>query len=57
MTKPTLQMGDKILSVTQKRPNKGSYKGLNTISAAYDTSANDVMYHNTCWVNAKREAD
>ena len=57
MTKPTLQMGDKILSVTQKRPNKGSYKGLNTISAAYDTSANDVMYHNTRWVNAKREAD
>ena len=27
------------------------------ISAADDVPANDVMYHNTCWVNAKRAAD
>ena len=27
------------------------------ISAANDAPANDVMYHNTCWVNAKKKAD
>ena len=46
----TLQMGDKTLSVAQKLCNKGFYRRLNVISAANDASANDVMYHNTCWV-------
>ena len=53
----TLQMSDKMLSVAQKLSNKGFYKRLNTILAANDAPANDVMYHNSCWVNAKRDAD
>ena len=53
----TLQMGDKMLSVAQKFSNKGVYRHLNLISAADDVPVNDVMYHNTCWVNAKRAAD
>ena len=53
----TLQMGYKMLSVAQKVSNKGFYRRLNTISAANDAPVNDVMYHNSCWVNAKRDAD
>ena len=53
----TLQMGDKMLSVAQKLSSKGVYRRLNLMSAANDVPANDVMYHNTCWVNAKRAAD
>ena len=53
----TLQMGDKMLSAAQKLLNKGFYRHLNTISAANNSPVNDVMYHNTCWVNAKRQAD
>ena len=52
-----MQMGDKMLSVAQKLSNKGFYRRLNTISAANDAPASDVMYHNICWVNAKRKAD
>ena len=53
----TLQMGDKMLLVAQKLSNKGFCRRLNSISAANDTPTNDVMYHNSCWVNAKREAN
>ena len=41
----------------QKLSNKGFYRRLCAILAANDAPAIDVMYHNTCWVNAKREAD
>ena len=44
----TLQMGDKMLLVVQKLSNKSFYRWLNTISAATDAPANDVIYHNTC---------
>ena len=50
-------MGDKMLSVAQKLSNKGFYRRFNTISAANDAPANDAMYHNSCWVNVKRDAD
>ena len=53
----TLQIGYKMLSVAQKVSNKGFYRRLNTISAASDAPVNDVMYHNSCWVNAKRDGD
>ena len=46
-----------MLSRAQKLSNKGFCGRLNTISAANNALANDVMYHKTCWVNAKREAD
>ena len=44
-----------MLSVAQKFSNKGFYKRLNSISAANDVTANDVMYHNTCWVMLKEK--
>ena len=50
-------MGDKMLSVAKTLSNKGLYRHLNTISAANNVPANDVTYHNSCWVNAKRDAD
>ena len=42
-----------MLSVAQKLSNKGFYRCLNVISVANDAPANDVMYHNTCWVILK----
>ena len=53
----TLEMGDQMLNVSQQLSNKNFYRRLNTISAANDAPANDVMYHDICWVKAKREAD
>ena len=51
----TLQMGDKMLFVAQKPSNKGFYRRLDVISAAKDAPANDIMYHNTCWVMLKEK--
>ena len=51
----TLQMGDKMIFVAQKLSNKGFYRRLNVISAAYDAPANDVIYHNNCWVMLKEK--
>ena len=51
----TLQMHNKMLSVAQKFSSKDFYKRLNSISAANDVTANDVMYHNTCWVMLKEK--
>ena len=51
----TLQMGDKVIFVAQKLSNKGFYRRLNVISAAYDAPANDVIYHNNCWVMLKEK--
>ena len=51
----TLQMGDKVIFVAQKLSNKGFYRRLNVISAAYDAPVNDVMYHNNCWVMLKEK--
>ena len=42
-----VQMGDKMFSL---------FRCPSAISVANDAPANDVMYHNTCWVNGKREA-
>ena len=44
-----------MLSVAQKFSNEGFYKRLNSISAANDVTANDVMYHNTRWVMLKEK--
>ena len=41
----------------QKLSNKSFYRRSGAISAANDAPANDVIYHNICWINAKREAD
>ena len=46
-----------MLSIAQNLSNKGFYRRLNTIPAASDAPANDVLYHNACWVTAKRESE
>ena len=44
-----------MLFVAQKPSNKGFYRRLDVISAAKDAPANDIMYHNTCWVMLKEK--
>ena len=44
-----------MIFVAQKLSNKGFYRRLNVISAAYDAPVNDVMYHNNCWVMLKEK--
>ena len=53
----TLQMGANMLSVSEINSDKSFYRRLNSITAATDAPTNDVMYHNTCWIKAKREAE
>ena len=36
--------------------DKSFSRRLNTITSAEDAVANDVLYHNQCWVIAKRKA-
>ena len=53
----TLQMGGKMVSVAQKLSDKGFYRRPNNISVTNEAPVNDAMYHKSCWVNAKRDAD
>ena len=48
--------GKHMLVVSEKLPDKSFFRRLNSIPKAYDAVANDVIYHDTCWIKAKREA-
>ena len=50
----TKETGDLMLSVASKLYDKSFFRRLNTISTASDVIANDVLYHNLCWANAKK---
>ena len=43
-----------MLQVSKKFADK--FRRLNTIMSAEDALANHVLYHNQCWVIAKRKA-
>ena len=53
----TLQMDFKILSSSRKRSYKGFYLRFNTKPAANHAPTTDLMYCNTYWLIAKKEAD
>ena len=45
-----------MLVTSEKLPDKSFFRRLNSITKADDAVANDVVYHGTCWIKAKREA-
>ena len=50
----TKTTGNTMLEVSEKLSEKSFFRRLNSISAANDAFANDVMYHNICWADAKK---
>ena len=49
-------IGQNMLQVSKILTDKSFFRRLNTITSAEHTVANDVLYHNQCWVIAKRKA-
>ena len=45
-----------MLNVAQNLPDKAFFRRLNNICIAEDAIANEVMYHNLCWVRSKNKA-
>ena len=48
--------GKHMLVVSENLSDKSFFRRLNSIPKADDAVANDVVYHDTCWIKAKREA-
>ena len=48
--------GERTLKVSEKLQDKSFFRRLNSITNAKGAVANEVVYHNPCWVKAKREA-
>ena len=46
-----------MFSVVKQLNNKNFFCQLNTIAAAEDATANDVLYHNLCWAKEKNEVE
>ena len=46
-----------MLFVAKKVSDKSFFWHWNTIGRAADAVSNDVIYHNTCWLQAKRESE
>ena len=44
-----------MLNVAQNLPDKAFLRKLNNICIAEDAIANEVMYHNLCWVRSKNK--
>ena len=45
-----------MLVVAHKLLDKGVSNWLNAILKAGDALANNIIYHNLCWANAKKKA-
>ena len=45
--------GKHMLEVLKKLQDKGFFRRSNEITLAADAVANDVVYHNRCWANAR----
>ena len=48
--------GQNMLQVSKMLTERSFFRRLNNITSAEDAMANDVLYHNQCWVIAKRKA-
>ena len=51
----TKETGNSMLNVAQNLPDKAFFRRLNNICIAEDAIANEVMYHNLCWVRSKNK--
>ena len=49
------ETGSLMLTVSEKLMDKSFFRRLNNITSASDAVANDVMYHNLCWADAKKK--
>ena len=49
--------GEHMFSVAKQLNDKSFSRRLNTIAAAEDATANDVLYHNLCWAKEKKEVE
>lgn len=52
----TKATGNSMLEVSERLPDKQFFRRLNSINTANDAIANDVMYHNICWADAKKKS-
>ena len=46
--------GERMLKVSVKLQDKSFFRRLNSLTNAKDAVAKEVVYHNACWVKAKR---
>ena len=53
----TKETGQKMIEVSQKLPDKGMYRRLNSTVCTGDAIANDVLNHNLCWTTVKNKAE
>ena len=53
----TKENSQKMLQVSQKLPDKGMYRRLNSPVCPGDAIANDLLYHNLCWATVKKKAE
>ena len=51
----TKETDQKMLEVSQKLPDKGMYRQLNSTVCPGDTVANGVLYHDLCWALVKKK--
>ena len=47
--------GKHMLVVSEKLPDKSFFRRLNSIPKADDAVASNFVYHDICWIRAKRE--
>ena len=52
----TNDTGELMLKVFEKRPDKSSFRRLDSIASAKYAVANDVLYHDLCWASIKQKA-
>ena len=45
--------GEHMLEVSKKLQDKGFFWKLNQITKTENAAANDIVYHNRCWTNAR----
>ena len=45
-----------MLEVSKKLQDKGFFWKLNQITKTENPAANDIVYHNRCWTNARSKA-
>ena len=49
--------GIRMIQIASKLDNKGFFIRLNILPGRADAVANDVLYHQECWVYKQREAN
>ena len=50
-----VKTSENMLVVSEKLPDKSFFRRLNSIPKADDAVASNFVYHDICWIRAKRE--